>query len=125
MQNAKPASSEADLAAEQVLTDRQFRGLKAAVILMGVLLIAGFGVIVGRMVYLFQLPSVGAAATATPVERADRTLTLPTGAIVRHVSVAGDRLAVHYEAPSGSGIRVIDLATGVQQHVSVTPTAAP
>ncbi len=125
MQNAKPTSNEPDLAAEEMFSDRQFRALKAAVILMAVILIVGFGVIVGRIVYLFQQPSVGAATPGVPTERVERNLMLPVGAIVRHVSVAGDRLAVHYEAPSGSGIRVLDLGTGVQQHISVTPAAKP
>lgn len=125
MQNAKPTSSEPDLAAEQMFTDRQFRGLKVAVILMAVILIVGFGVVVGRIVYLFQRPSASVATTAQPVERAERNLTLPVGAIVRHVSVAGDRLAVHYDAPSGAGIRVLDLTTGVQQQVSINPAGKP
>lgn len=125
MQNTKPASGESDMAAGQMFTDPQFRRLKVAVILMAVILIVGFGVVIGRIVYLFQRPSAGVAATAPPIERAERNLALPVGAIVRHVSVAGDRLAVHYEAPSGSGIRVLDLATGAQQHISVTPAANP
>lgn len=125
MQKTTPASSDPELAPGQMFTDPQFRRLKVAVILMAVVLIVGFGVVVGRIVYLFQRPSAGVTTIAPPIERPDRALTLPAGAIVRHISIAGDRLAVHYEAPAGSGIRIIDLATGAQQQVSVSPSATP
>ena len=36
----------------------------------------------------------------------------PAGATVRNLSLSGNRLAVHYDAPSGGGIAIVDLATG-------------
>ena len=40
------------------------------------------------------------------------TATLPAGAQVRGLALQGDRLAIHYDTAAGSGIAVVDLATG-------------
>jgi hypothetical protein len=39
-------------------------------------------------------------------------LALPDGAQVRSMSLSGDRLAVHFDAPGGGGIAIVDLASG-------------
>jgi hypothetical protein len=49
---------------------------------------------------------------------------LPPGALVRQTSISGDRLAVQYEAPSGAGIVVLDLASGqIVSRVELAPEA--
>lgn len=118
-----------------MFTDSQMRKLKAAVIGMGIVLLAGFALIIGRIVYLLNRPPVDSAgdaravATSPPSPAATGTgvvaptrLTLPDGAAVKHVSLSGNRLAVHYEAPSGQGIQILDLVTGRQvQRIEIVP----
>ncbi|PPD30425.1 MAG: hypothetical protein CTY20_03175 [Hyphomicrobium sp.] len=107
------------------------RNMKIAVVVMAVILILGFIGIIARIFYLSsRLPppqsaqqpplSAGAAQIA-----ASAKLELPTGANMRSVSLAGTRLAVHYEGPSGSGIAIVDLETGrTISRVEVAPFAS-
>jgi hypothetical protein len=89
---------------------RHARMLLIVVIALGILLLAGFGTVVVRIIYLAGQPARQAPlAAANP--RA-LTLALPAGAQVRHASVTGDRLAVTYDGPQHSGILVMDLSTG-------------
>lgn len=109
-----------------MFTEAQIRRLKFAVIGMGILLILGFLTVIGRIVYLVSRPSVTtdrpAAAAAV---KSDVRLPVPQGAVVKHVSVSGHRLAVHYEAPSGSAVAIVDLATGsVISTVQLVPGSA-
>ena len=103
----------------------QMRKLRMAVIGMGAVLLLGFATVIGRIVYLFNRAPVdpAIAAVANPGGLApDIRLPLPAGAVVRNLSLAGNRLAVHYEAPSGTGIAIIDLATGkTTQKVEIVP----
>lgn len=123
------ASSDAP---KPMFTDSQMRKLKAAVIGMGFILLAGFALVIGRIVYLLNRPSVDSAvdgrtaATATSSASGattlvpDAQLALPEGAVIRHLSLAGSRMAVHFEAPSGAGIHVFDMALGrTVQRISV------
>ena len=106
-----------------MFTERQLRRLKGAVIVMGVVLILGFGLVIGRIVFLFNrsgpgMPTSAAGAAARP----DLALPLPTGAVVRQMALAGDRLAIHFEAPEGAGIVIVELATGaIVQRVKLVP----
>jgi hypothetical protein len=87
------------------------RALKVLVIVLGVLLILGFFTIIARLVYLAarSSPPASAPAAGTGVKA---TLELPAGANVRAIALSGDRLAVHYDAPSGAAIAVLDTASG-------------
>lgn len=94
-----------------VLGDRHVRMLRLAVIAMGVVLILGFAAVIARIVYLVGRGSDKAPVAAQALaERA--TVALPAGASVRNLALSGQRLAIHFDAPSGAGIVVIDLATG-------------
>ena len=96
-----------------VLGERQIKMLRVAVIAMGVILVLGFITIIARIVYLVNRSSdTGTATTVSQPIRDTARLALPPGASVRHISLAGQRLAVHYESPGGSGIVVLDLQTG-------------
>ena len=105
--------------------DDQMRRLKRAVIGMGVVLLLGFALVIGRIVYLLNRTSVDtaiASSTSPATTPADLKLALPAGAIVRNLSLSGNRLAVHYDAPSGGGIAVVDLATGkTTQKIELAP----
>lgn len=87
------------------------RGLKILVAVLGVLIIAGVVTIVARVVYLANKSSTQAAATRSPLA-AQQELALPAGAVIRSTSLSGSRLLVHYEAPSGAGLAILDLDTG-------------
>lgn len=111
------------------------RNMKIAVVVMAVILILGFIGIIARIFYLSsRLPPPSAqptqaqssqaplsAASAVQLAAAAR-LELPPGAVMRSISLAGSRLAVHYEGPSGSGVAIVDLETGrTLSRVEVAP----
>jgi hypothetical protein len=101
-------------AARQRLLLRIVIGLGLAILL------ALAGVIYG-MVQRAQRasPSVtGASLPATTTSLSGQLpasvqLALPAGAQIRTLALDGNRMSVHYEAPSGTGIALIDLARGV------------
>lgn len=99
------------------------RALKLAVVVMGIMMVVGVLVVIGRIVYLAnQRGAQGTTATGSARLAASARLALPAGASVRQISLSGDRLAVHYEAPGGTGIAVVDLASGaVLSRVDVVP----
>jgi hypothetical protein len=99
-----------DLMREQRLQ----RNLKILVGGLGALIVIGIGAVVLKMVSLASHPSTPGAGTQTAVATpaGEMTLELPKGAKVVSVSVSGNRLAVHHESPSGTGITVIDIDTG-------------
>lgn len=88
------------------------RGLKILIFVMTALIVIALLVIIVRMVQLASRPKPGDAArvVANPVNTG--RLSLPAGAVVRHIALDGGRIAVHYDSPTGAGIRVVDLATG-------------
>lgn len=90
------------------------RNLKILVIGMGVLILAGLGAIAFRILqYANEPQGIAARATGGVVTPAGEIgLELPKGARVVSISISGDRLAVHHESPAGTGIAVLDLATG-------------
>lgn len=91
------------------------RALKIAIVVMGVMIVLGLITIIGRMIYLASQGGRQPSATAVSARLAPAMrLALPAGAQVRHVSLSGDRLAVHFEGPAGAGIAILDLATGGQ-----------
>lgn len=117
--SASGATAVGDASPEQRLQ----RILKFVVVTLAILLFAGLFVAVARVIYLASAPVVQPATTAltpaaltpaapSPAIRPEQTLALPAGAVVRSVSLSGNRLAVHYDAASGSGIAVLDLQTG-------------
>ena len=112
-------------AIKPMFDDAQMRKLRMAVVGMGVVLLIGFATVIGRIVYLFNRgpvdPAIVAAANPGAVP-ADIRLALPAGAVVRNLSLAGNRLAVHYEAASGAGIAIVDLASGrATQRIEMVP----
>lgn len=122
-----PSPDRAADAPADMYTPTQIRLLKVAVIGMGVILLLGFGLVIGRIVYLVNhSPRPGATISVqgiggTPQGRpgthqtADAALSrldLPAGAIVRHIALSENRLAVYFDGPGSGGIRILDMATG-------------
>ena len=95
------------------------RLLKIAVVVMGLLILAGMAAVVLRIVYLASRPT--AQSSGANLESRAR-LALPPGAVVRQIAVSGDRLAVHYDGPAGPGIAIVDVATGsVVSRIAIVP----
>jgi hypothetical protein len=90
------------------LTSRRLAGLKIAVVVMGIILVVGFAALLACIIYL----SAGRGEQSSRARGVEARLSVPAGAAVRTMSLFGNRLAVHYEHPSGDGIAVLDLATG-------------
>lgn len=121
MTTAAADQTAASAGPKPMFTESQITKLRAAVIIMGVLLLLGFGVVIGRIVYLLNRPASPVAVTSQQTSPAvpnalaaakETALRLPAGAVIRHLSLSGDRLAVHHEGPGGAGIVVIDATTG-------------
>lgn len=97
-----------------VFTPRQVRALKIAVIVMGILLVGGFGLVMATIVY--QASKLGdkkvSAPAATPATLPAAALSLPQGATVSSMALNGDRLALHLQTSTGPEIAVIDVVTG-------------
>ena len=120
------ATREADDAAARKVKERV---LVFIVAFLGLLIVAGITAVVLRIIYLSSTGPAQRTASqpeeqpaAAAGQAAQDRLDLPAGAVVKSISVNGDRLAVHYEAPGDTGIAVLDLATGaVVRRVEVVP----
>lgn len=98
------------------------RHLVFVVVLLGLMIVAGLVAVIGRVIYLSsqgeKQPASDAAprAAAAPLHPAAAAgavpFTLPAGAEIKSIALDGARLAVHYAAPGGDGILVVDQATG-------------
>jgi hypothetical protein len=93
-----------------VLTSRQVRVLKVAVIVMGILLVGGLALVLAAIVY--QASSGGQSSTTAPAEPVSAELQIPKDATVGSLALDGDRLALHLKSSAGPEIVVIDLDTG-------------
>ena len=111
-------------ASEAAARKRTERTLVFIVVFLGLLIVAGIVAVVLRIIYLSSQPAVQQALPAAGAEAAGEAvrLALPAGAVVKSVSLGGDRMAVHYEAPGGTGIAVVDVTSGaVVRRVDVVP----
>lgn len=86
--------------------------LKFAIVGMGVLIIVGLLLIVGRIIYLASQPKTD-SKTARPALTAEATISLPPGARPIRTSVDGSQLSIIYQIQSGQfGVMIVDLQTG-------------
>lgn len=100
--------------------------LQILVVVLGIILIAGFAAVIGRIGYLALQPvqdtptpkvtTPGPATTSTTMFRNEGAISLPTGAKIEHMAVSADTLAIHYRNADGQGILIIDPATGKTKH---------
>ena len=116
----------------QTFTPKQLRILKASVIIMGVLLVVGFGLLLVG-IYL-QASKIGKAPARTPAMNV-ATGTAATGTATGPLAVAVEpgfelqevladqgRLILHLKRQGESEFAVIDLATGREaQRITLTP----
>jgi Family of unknown function (DUF6476) len=85
--------------------------LKVLVIVMGLLIVAGFIVIAAEIARRMSSASSGAAPSTAATFT--RQIALPSGAQVVSVSPAGDRVAVHVKAVDGrSTLYIVDPRNG-------------
>ena len=95
---------------------RAQKALLAAVVVVGLLIMAGVGVvivtIVNRLGKLSDTPKDAVSATVPFSMPADGRLTLPAGAVIEETALDGSRLAVRYRAGSQTAIVLYDLSTG-------------
>jgi hypothetical protein len=83
--------------------------LKVLVIVMGLLIVAGFIVIAAEISRRMSNPNAGRTPSATFSER----IALPSGARVVSMTAAGDRLVVHVETAGGAAAAyVVDPRNG-------------
>ena len=98
-----------------VFTPRQVRMLKIAVIVMGILLVGGFGLVMATIIYqASRLGEKASVAPAVPAAAASPQgiIALPKDAVVTSMALDGDRLALHLNFSAGSEIAVIDVKSG-------------
>ena len=94
------------------------RALRFAVIAMGLLLIAGFGAVIARIVYLTSrtaptsFAQTGGTSVAVGPIASEINLVLPFGAKVTSQSLSTNKLSLHYDANGVQGIMIVDLETG-------------
>lgn len=111
---------------------KNIQKLQIAVIAMGIVLIVGIGVVIARIVYLATRSATPTVTTASPsaapstaitsTAAAKARLALPDGAQIQNMSLSGNRLAIHFTAPTGAGIRIIDTTSGaILGDIQITP----
>lgn len=96
-----------------VFTPRQVKALKIAVIVMGVLLVGGFALVLGAIVY--QASRLGQDAPTRDQAVSDQgaaQVTVPQGAKVTAMDLDGGRLALHLTGNAGPEVIVIDVGSG-------------
>ena len=75
-----------------VFSPRQVRMLKIAVIVMGILLVSGFGLVMATIVY--QASTLGETSAGAPAAVAQGALGLPKEVTVMSMALDGNRLAI-------------------------------
>ncbi|WP_245280150.1 hypothetical protein [Hyphomicrobium sp. 99] len=110
MTNDQPQSTSADLLREQRLQ----RNLKIVVGGLAALILLGLGAVAVKVIGLASHgpAAVQSSRTVSVSTGATLSLEIPKGARIVSVSLSGNRLVVHHEGPSGSGIAIVDIDTG-------------
>jgi len=99
-----------------VFNARQVRILKVVVIVMGLLLVAGFAFVVAAIVYqatrVGESESVASPSQTMGNQPGELGLDVPSGTKIEGVTLDGKRMAVHLVGPNGAEIAVIDVDKG-------------
>lgn len=100
-----------------VFNPRQVRMLKIAIIIMSVALVLGFALLIIGMVHQASQIGKGDGSTRTPpaatlASDVNSTVSLKPGEAISHISLDGNRIAVHVTSPEGAEIRIFDLESG-------------
>ncbi len=115
---------------------RTVQRLQIIVVMLGIILIAGFAAVIGRIVYLALQPeqettaakptALEPATTSTTLFRNEAAVSLPAGAKIEHMAIGPGILAVHYRSADGQGILIIDPESGeTKQHLRLVPSGQP
>lgn len=88
------------------------RALKITVVVMGILIFIGLALVIARIVQLSSSKRTDTETRPTAMTAAEGRVTIPAGAAIRSVSMSGNRLAIHYDEPAGTGIVIVDATTG-------------
>lgn len=128
-----------ELSPDELMREQRLqRNLKIIIAALSLMIVGGLAAIIIRIVTMPPTsPTVSAAAGSATSDApatqpiiasggpiGDIALELPAGAKIVSVSVAGSRLAVHYDGTAGAGIAVIDLDTG-RRIANVKQSIAP
>ena len=97
-----------------VFTPRQVKALKIAVIVMGLLLVGGFALVLGAIVYQASRLGQAAPAARNPAvsDQGVAEVTVPQGANVTAMDLDGGRLALHLTGNAGPEVMLIDVGSG-------------
>ena len=99
-----------------VFNARQVRILKVVVIVLGLLLLGGFALLVGTIVYqasqLDESEGTGVPGVLTEGRLGELGLKAPAGTSIEGITLDGKRMAVHLSGPNGAEIAVIDVDKG-------------
>lgn len=102
-----------------LIDDNQIQWLRRIVIGMTAVLIAGFVLLVGRVIYLARSSGTQAVATQ-PALLPEIRAVLPASAIVKSISATGSRVAILHASPGkAEELSILDLTTGrIVSHVT-------
>ncbi|MEM8973556.1 MAG: hypothetical protein AAGD43_15975 [Pseudomonadota bacterium] len=94
--------------------------LKFAVVGMGVLIVVGLVLVVGRIIYLASKPKADNRSQPSTLA-AEATVSIPTNARPVRTSTDGSRLSILYRGPGEKfGVVIVDLTTGrTLSHVKI------
>ena len=89
------------------------RALKVLVVVMGILLVAGFAVVV--VTIMSRMSQRAGVTAARPVPFGNTSVTLPADSLVMETYGAGDRVLLRLDLKDGSEmLLVLDAATGTE-----------
>ncbi len=92
---------------------------------MGLLIVAGFVVIVAEIGRRISTPNAASSPASAPGVKFTERIALPSGARVVSMTVAGDRLVVHVEMQGGpSAAYIVDPRSGALLGTIEFPPAA-
>jgi hypothetical protein len=88
--------------------------LKAAVIVMGVLLVAGFGLVIATIVMRASKPQVNASLVGPGGRFGVSNIGVNPGDRVRTLTMTDERLAIHMAGDKGEEIIIVNVKSGVE-----------
>lgn len=102
---------------------QQHRGMVILVVVMGIMMVVGFGVLVGTIIYRAsggnsqqdEAPAIVGEVVAESTALEALSIARPAGAELVGATSAGNRLTLHFRNDGGDGdiVMVVDLASGV------------
>jgi hypothetical protein len=115
-------TNDASLPPGALLNQTQVKWLRRIVVAMTAVLIGGFFLVVGRVIYLARSSGTQVGAVQ-PDWLPEIRAVLPAGAVVKSVSMTGSRVAILHASPDrAEEMSILDLTTGqIVSHVTFDP----